>query len=181
MPVAGKDFPSVPSERMLPLGMDTRILPSTKSCFVCGQLNPAGLKLRFETDGSKVYARFTPKPEHAGYRGTAHGGILATVLDEVMAWACIAATRRLAVCAEFTVRFALPALTGSPLMAIGSMTNNRRNRLFETEAELRDEQDRAVAVATGKYIPVKDAESATMLEDMEGGAEALRRLETTEF
>ena len=63
-------------------------LPHTYSCFVCGESNAAGLKLRFETDGRIVRTRFHPRPEHAGFKGVVHGGIIATVLDEVMVWAC---------------------------------------------------------------------------------------------
>jgi hypothetical protein len=71
-----------------------RELPHTKSCFVCGEANPAGLRQRFETDGRVVRARFTPRPEHAGFTGVVHGGILATLLDEIMVWACAVGTRR---------------------------------------------------------------------------------------
>src|ERR1041385_3913787 len=61
-----------------------KILPHTRSCFVCGEANPAGLRLRFETDGQVVTARFTPRPEHIGFKQVVHGGIVATLLDEIM-------------------------------------------------------------------------------------------------
>ena len=56
-------------------------LPHTRSCFVCGEANPLGLNLRFETDGRIVHTKFRPRPEHAGFRGVVHGGLIATVLD----------------------------------------------------------------------------------------------------
>ena len=59
-------------------------LPHTHSCFVCGESNPLGLKLRFQTDGRLVHARFVPLPEHIGFKQTVHGGLIATVLDEIM-------------------------------------------------------------------------------------------------
>jgi len=61
-----------------------RELPHTHSCFVCGDANAGGLKLRFETDGRIVRARFVPRAEHIGFKQTVHGGIIATVLDSVM-------------------------------------------------------------------------------------------------
>ena len=151
-------------------------LPSTKSCFVCGQANPLGLKLRLETDGSKVFARFVPEPGHVGFKGTVHGGILSTLLDEVMAWACGVGARQFAYCAEMTVRFSKPARPGSTIQAVGELVANRRNKLFEVRAELRDEQAVLLASATGKYLPIHNTELREMLEDFEGGPDALRKI-----
>jgi acyl-coenzyme A thioesterase PaaI-like protein len=52
-------------------------------CFGCGQANLFGLQL--ETDG--VSGRFFVKQDHQGPPGFAHGGIMATALDEAMALA----------------------------------------------------------------------------------------------
>ncbi|MEA2474533.1 MAG: hypothetical protein QOE06_2448 [Thermoleophilaceae bacterium] len=52
-------------------------------CFGCGQANLFGLQL--ETDG--VRGRFFVKQDHQGPPGFAHGGIIATALDEAMALA----------------------------------------------------------------------------------------------
>jgi len=67
-------------------------LPHTRWCFVCVESNPRGLNLRSETDGRTVQLRFLPRPEHIGFAQTVHGGIVASVLDEVMVWACAVQT-----------------------------------------------------------------------------------------
>jgi acyl-coenzyme A thioesterase PaaI-like protein len=52
-------------------------------CFVCGIENPIGLKLKFYTDDEKrCIARFRAKPEHQGYPGQLHGGLISSLLDE---------------------------------------------------------------------------------------------------
>jgi acyl-coenzyme A thioesterase PaaI-like protein len=59
--------------------------PSCKWCFVCGVENPCGLQIRFFNDGQhRALARVTLGDEYQGYPGVAHGGILATILDETM-------------------------------------------------------------------------------------------------
>lgn len=59
--------------------------PSAKWCFVCGVENPFGLKIRFFNDGyQRVVARVTLDDAYQSYPGIAHGGILATILDEAM-------------------------------------------------------------------------------------------------
>jgi acyl-coenzyme A thioesterase PaaI-like protein len=50
--------------------------------FVCGIENPRGPKLKFYTDDEgRCIARFQPRPEHQGYRGHLHGGLISTLLD----------------------------------------------------------------------------------------------------
>lgn len=145
-----------------------RELPHTTSCFVCGEANPSGLNLRFETDGTTVRTRFAPTPEHIGFRGVTHGGILATVIDEIMVWACAVATRRFAFCAELTTRFHRNAVPETELIATSKLTENRRNKIFTAEAEIRDGNDRLIASGTGKYRPIVNAMTPAMLRDVIG-------------
>ena len=56
--------------------------PNSRMCFVCGIDNPIGLHLHFYTDDEgRCIARFQPRPEHQGYPGQLHGGIISTLLD----------------------------------------------------------------------------------------------------
>jgi uncharacterized protein (TIGR00369 family) len=142
-----------------------KLLPHTRSCFVCGESNPAGLKLRFETDGRIVQTCFVPRAEHVGFRQTVHGGLTATMLDEIMVWACAVQTKRFAFCAELQVRFLNPVRPGEKLIASGELVSNRRGKLFEAKAELRNQAGLALATATGKYLPIKQAEAAQMVAD----------------
>jgi uncharacterized protein (TIGR00369 family) len=142
-----------------------KLLPHTRSCFVCGESNPAGMKLRFETDGRLVQTRFVPRAEHVGFRQTVHGGLTATLLDEIMVWACAVQTRRFAFCAELKVRFLQPVRPGETLVATGELVSNRRDKLFEAKAELRDQAGAVKATATGKYFPIDPHEVADMATD----------------
>jgi len=150
-----------------------RALPHTASCFVCGESNASGLKIRFETDGAVVRARFLPRPEHVGFKKTIHGGILATLLDEIMVWGCAIQTRRFAYCAELNVRFLSPARPGEEVFASAELVANRRNKLFEAKGEVRNAAGIVLAMGTGKYLPIKEAELADMLDDFVGDAKGL--------
>jgi acyl-coenzyme A thioesterase PaaI-like protein len=120
-------------------------LPHTRSCFVCGESNVRGLNLRSETDGRLVRTRFSFDSQHVGYKGVVHGGLTATLLDEIMTWACAVGAKRFAYCAELVA--------------------NRRGRVFEAKAELRDQEGTLLATATGKYLPLKDADAVGMSAD----------------
>lgn len=150
------------------LGGAMKELPHTRSCFGCGESNRLGLKLRFYDHGTTVQAKYTPGTEHAGFKGVTHGGLLATVLDEVMVWACAVRTKRFAYCAEMTVRFLQPVTPGVELTAIGRLAEDRRGRLFQAHGELVDSSGTVVASSTGKYLPMKDADTRVMKEDFVG-------------
>ena len=149
-------------------------LPHTHSCFVCGDANAAGLKLRFETDGRRVYTHFTPRPEHIGFRNVVHGGILSALLDEIMVWACMVVTKRAAYCAELNVRFLKPVRPGDHLVTTAELITNRRDRIYETAGDLKNEAGDVVATATGKYMPAKKEETANLLADVIGDTDFLR-------
>jgi uncharacterized protein (TIGR00369 family) len=163
------DFPLAMKRHRTP---DTamRELPHTRSCFVCGEENPVGLRQRFETDGKIVRTRFTPRPEHAGFKGVVHGGILATLLDEIMVWACAVQTKKFGFCAEMTIRFQKPSSPGAELIVEAELLTNRRGRIFEAKAEVRDAQGEVLASATGKYMPIRDADFDLLQQDMIGDA-----------
>lgn len=144
--------------------MTTRYLPYTRSCFVCGADNSSGLKLRFRVNGDAVEADWTPREEHIGFRGIIHGGILATVLDEVMVWAASVSTKRFHFCAELTVRYSKSVRQGERLRLVGRVARDR-GRVVETEGELRDAEGQTCAKATAKYMPVPDEQVAHLLED----------------
>ena len=143
-------------------------LPHTRSCFVCGESNHAGLKLRFHTDGRIVQTQFSFRSEHIGFQQTVHGGLIATLLDEIMVWACAVATRRFSFCANLSTRFLKPVRPGIPLVCNGELTADKRGRLFEASSELRDLDETLLATATGKYLPMKDVEATEMASDIVG-------------
>ena len=59
-------------------------------CIGCGKNNPYGLKLNFQWDGKTVRSEFTPNDFYQGWPKIVHGGIITTMLDEVMAGGYIA-------------------------------------------------------------------------------------------
>jgi uncharacterized protein (TIGR00369 family) len=143
-------------------------LPHTHSCFVCGESNPFGLRLRFETDGRVVQTHFVPRAEHIGFQGVVHGGLIATVLDEIMVWACAVPTRRFAYCAELTVRYLEPAVPGEEVVVSSELVANRKNRIYEAKATMRNAANVTLAEATGKYLPIKTATAAELARDFVG-------------
>lgn len=129
-------------------------------CFACGIHNPIGLHLTFAFEGEEYVTRFLADARFQGYHGIVHGGIVATLLDEVMArlvWeqAGPSATARL------DVRYRRPAPIGTPIVARGRITAVRRaGQVYETAATAALEDGAVLAEATGLVVRIERPEGA---------------------
>ena len=131
------------------------MLKDSGRCFACGKDNPQGLKLDVKKTPDGVELNYI-LPEHfAGWQGIAHGGIVATILDELMAWACTEAGFH-SVTGEMTVRFRQPLHTGKPVRGFGRVTDVK-GRLLLAESRLLDAEGETIAEATGKMMHAKDS------------------------
>jgi uncharacterized protein (TIGR00369 family) len=122
-------------------------------CFGCGLDNPTGLRLKFFIDADKnVVCHFRLARRFAGPPGHAHGGIIATLLDEAMsksnrARGILAMTRHL------EVQYLRPVPLGQPLTLTAHHldTHGRRNH---TEAQLADATGQILASARAVFVTV---------------------------
>lgn len=105
-------------------------------CFACAPHHPTGLQLRFERHGDEVHARWQPSRMHQGYSAVVHGGIQATLLDEVSSWAIFVLCGVAAVTQRISVEYeqALP-LNAGEVVAIGAIAE-RTARLITVESRL---------------------------------------------
>ncbi len=123
-------------------------------CFACGVENPFGLKLTFRQEGETYVTTFIASREYQGYQGLLHGGIMATLLDEVMAryvWQLLDAP---AATARLEVRYRRPAPMGCPIEVRGWITRRHGRRAFATAAEARLADGTLLAEATGLVVRV---------------------------
>ena len=134
-------------------------------CFVCGDQNEHGLRARFFEDGDQVITDLVTEPSFEGYRGIYHGGIISTLLDEVMIKA-ILARDILAVTGEITVRFRQPIGIGVRLRLAGRIVRVKK-RVYVTEGEAVGEDGTVFATAKGSYIEAPPELRSTLAESLE--------------
>ena len=126
------------------------------NCFACGSLNAHGLQLQLHLGDARSWAAFDLDRRFEGWEGIAHGGILCTILDEVMAWALVAEDNW-GVTARMSVDFRRPVPIGTPIRAEGWITRSRR-RIVETAGHILDADDGTELVtATGTYVAADEA------------------------
>jgi len=128
--------------------------PEYRGCFACGSGNPRGIHLEPRDENSEAVAVFIPDATLEGYHGVTHGGLIATVLDEIMVWSARFAANTAAVTGEMTIRYLKPVSTGVRYTARGKVTENK-GRLIRTEGTLEDGAGVIVARAHAKLFVVK--------------------------
>ncbi len=107
---------------------DHALQPNSRMCFGCGLENSAGVQLRFYNDGpNAARAEVTLEDKHQGYPGIAHGGVVATMLDEIMGRAGLANGDfyRLMYTARMEVRYRKPVPLHQPLILRGWIEKDR--------------------------------------------------------
>ena len=123
-------------------------------CFGCGAANPRGMHLHFETDAERqrVVGRFRLGAEYQGGHGFIHGGIIATVLDEIMSKVSRLSNLR-TVTAELTVEYLKPVPVDEEVHVEGFEVRREGRRLYH-QGEIRDAAGVLLARGRGRFVVV---------------------------
>ena len=121
-------------------------------CFVCGEKNPGGLRLRFQIDRERqtMKTTFVAGPVFQGYDGIVHGGILSTLLDEVMAKLSYELGYN-TVTGSLEIKFRKPAPVLEPLSAYGEITG-AKGRIVKARAPISKEDGTILATGTSTLV-----------------------------
>jgi uncharacterized protein (TIGR00369 family) len=138
-----------------------RILYAPHSCFACGELNEHGLRLALHAQDDRCWSELVVEPRFQGWDGLAHGGIISTILDEVMAWSLVAQDTW-GVTARLNVTFHRPVPIGRQIRAEGWIVEARR-RVSRTAASMLDlETGETLATAEGTYMAAPEDRRAEL-------------------
>ena len=119
----------------------------------CGSENAVGLRLEFEFDRNELRADFTPQDHHQGYPGIVHGGVIMSLMYEVMT-----NIRRYsgneAVLRRSTVEFRRPVPVGEPLLVTARVVEESSTG-WQLAAVITDRSGNRLASATTEAVGPK--------------------------
>ena len=123
-------------------------------CFACGKDNPEGMQLKFYIDEAtrRTICEFELSQRYQGPPGHAHGGIIATILDEAMGKvnkfrSVVALTKKM------EIEYLRPVPLGKRLKVIGH-EQEVAGRQHINVAEIRSDKGEVLARSTGTFIAV---------------------------
>jgi len=142
---------------------------NSKMCIICGMDNPAGLKAFFyEMEDHSVISPFKYSQIHQSYPERAHGGLISTMLDEIIGRAIwIDEPDVWGVTMDLHVKFRKPVPLDTLLFARGIITKNSK-RFFSGAGEITDIDGNILAEGIANYIkiPVSKLASTDVHDDV---------------
>jgi len=133
-------------------------------CFACGTENPIGLNLQFFSVEGAVGTEITLDKVYEGWEGLAHGGIVSTLLDEVMSWAILYSKRVFIVTRNMTVKYIRPIMIGTPLLITGQMTDTQTFPRIGAEAEIRDREGGLLVKGNAEFVALSEEKFSSIPE-----------------
>ncbi|MBW1740231.1 MAG: PaaI family thioesterase [Deltaproteobacteria bacterium] len=126
-------------------------LSDDRYCFACGPLNPIGLRMEVSYSDNKAFSKLTLKREFQGWKDIVHGGVVATILDEIMAHAVMHYVGQ-AVTTLLQITYRAPLHVGEEFEVMGYVAE-QRTRAAIAKGEIRiPSSKKLIASGESKFI-----------------------------
>jgi uncharacterized protein (TIGR00369 family) len=125
--------------------------PGGHTCFGCSEENTSGLGMEFYSDGVTVVSTLAVPPHLCGWNDMAHGGVISTIMDEIMSWAAMRLLGRFILTKSITVDFIRPVIVKREVQAEGRVMDRVSDREALMEGLLYDGEGNLCARATGRF------------------------------
>jgi acyl-coenzyme A thioesterase PaaI-like protein len=125
------------------------------NCFVCGPTNQIGLHLEFRIENDICKSEFTPGEDHCGYDDVTHGGIIFSILDDVMAnWVYLKGIKAFTAKVDIRYKDSLPI--GTAVRLEGKCLKQRGRLTIMQGTMTRIDNDKIVAECEARFMQAVD-------------------------
>lgn len=108
----------------------------TYHCFGCDPRSEAGLRMEFFEDGDDIVSHWHPRAEFQGWRNTLHGGIQATLVDEIASWVVFRKFQTSGVTSRLEMRYKKPVSTNDCHITLRARVVKQMRNVVDIEVEL---------------------------------------------
>ncbi len=132
---------------------DLKQLPvrENHNCFGCSPTNASGLRMCFYTDGEALFSWLSVPAHLSGWRNLVHGGVITTILDEIMGWSAIYLLKCLVLTKSISIDFIKPLHIGDNLRAEGRLVKRKHEREAMMKGFLYDGDNNLCARSIGAF------------------------------
>ncbi len=121
-------------------------------CFGCAPHSPEGLRMEFYEDGEEIVSIWHPRPEFQGWVDTLHGGIQATLADEISSWVVFRKFQTSGVTSKMEVRYHRPIHTSDAYIVLRARVEEQRRNLVRIAVCITDSEERLCTEAVCVYF-----------------------------
>lgn len=122
------------------------------NCFGCAPENKIGLALKFWEEGDEVVARWQPHRNFEGYNNVVHGGIQATLMDEVASWTVYIKCETAGVTASMDVSYKHPVYVSDGEIEVRGKLVEQNRRFATIETRIVTGEGKVSALGQVKYF-----------------------------
>jgi acyl-coenzyme A thioesterase PaaI-like protein len=122
------------------------------NCFGCSPDNPLGLKLIFFEDGDELVSQWEPGINFQGYHGILHGGIQATLMDEIASWVVYVKLKTAGFTSRADIRYRKSVFVDKGQLTLRARCTGMRRNLADIEVRLYDPDNVLCADGTFTYF-----------------------------
>lgn len=121
-------------------------------CFGCSSNNEHGLQMQFSEEGEDIVSQWSPSKRFQGYKNVLHGGIQATLMDEIASWCVQIRMKTAGVTSNLNIRYRKPVYTSEKNITLRSRIDQHRRNLVDVKVELYNETGELCAEAVATYF-----------------------------
>jgi len=132
------------------------------NCFGCNPDNPIGVHMHFYWDGEQVISVWKANPNFVSWTNTLHGGIQATLLDEICGWVVFYQLQTSGVTARMEMRYRKPVNTLWPYIRLNAKLVEQRHSIASVHGEILSPEGECCAECTCAYFVMKGEKALEM-------------------
>ena len=106
------------------------------NCFGCSPNNSIGLKMEFIDEGDYFICNWEPQERFQGYNHILHGGIQATLMDEIASWYILAKLGTAGVTSKMETHHRKPIYTNKGKLKIKAWLKEQSSRIVKINVEI---------------------------------------------
>lgn len=126
--------------------------PELYQCIGCSPHNPIGFKLEFWEDGDDLYSEWKPEAHFVSWVDVLHGGIQATLLDEIAGWVVYVKCATAGVTTSLNVKYKETIYASKGKVILRARLLEQRKRLAKIKAEIYNEEGKLCTEAEIDYF-----------------------------
>lgn len=122
------------------------------NCFGCSPSNMQGLRMEFQTDGEQVVSSWTPGKAFEGWHDVLHGGIQATLIDEIASWVVLTRLETVGVTYQLNTKYRSPVNISKGSISLKAWLVEQRRQIATIRVELRDGEGKLCTEGVAEYF-----------------------------
>lgn len=120
-------------------------------CYGCAPHNESGLRMEFYEDGEEIVSVWHPEAHHQGWINTLHGGVQATLADEISSWVVFRRCQTAGVTSKMEIRYHKSILTTEPYVVLRASIKEQKRNLVDIEVGIYNANNERCTTAVCTY------------------------------